>query len=62
LYHFIRQRNLPFSSEETKTVCKSCHTCAEVKPHFFKPPSQTLIKAVRPWDRVSVDVDVFLVE
>ena len=54
-YHFIRQRNLPFSSAETKTVCQSCHTCAEVKPQFFKPASQTLIKAVRPWDRISVD-------
>ena len=29
--------------------------CAEVKPQFFKPESQTLIKAVRPWDRVSVN-------
>ena len=54
LYHFIHQRNLPFSNEETKTVCKNCHTCAEVKPQFFKPESQTLIKAVRPWDRISV--------
>ena len=44
LYHFIRQRNLPFSSEETKTVCKNCHTCAEEKPQFFKPASQTLMR------------------
>jgi len=36
-------------------VCKNCHTCAEVKPQFFKPASQTLIKAVRPLDRISVD-------
>ena len=42
-------------SAETKTVCKSCHTCAEVKPQFFKPASQTLIKAVRRWNRISVD-------
>jgi len=54
-YHFIRQCNLPFSSEETKTVCKNCHTCAEVKPQFFKPESQTLTIAVRPCDRIRVD-------
>jgi len=54
-YHFVRQHNLPFSSEETKAVRKNCHTCTEVKPQFFKPESQTLIKAVRSWDRVSVD-------
>ena len=55
LYHFVRLRNLPFSSEETKEICRNCKTCAEVKPHFYKPPSQALIKAIRPWDRVSVD-------
>ena len=26
LYHFVRQRNLPFSSEETKDVCRYCKT------------------------------------
>jgi len=36
LYHFVRQRNLPFSSEETKDVCRYCKTCAEVKPRYFK--------------------------
>jgi len=55
LYHFVRQRNLPFSSEETKGICRNCKTCAEVKPQFFQPASRPLIKAVRPWDRVSVD-------
>jgi len=35
LYHFVRQRNLPYSSEETKTVCRSCRTCAEIKPRFL---------------------------
>jgi len=54
-YHFIRQRNLPFSSEETKSVCRSCRTCAEMKPCFFKPPVQTLIKALRMWDRLCLD-------
>ena len=55
LYHFVRQRNLPFSSEETKDICRSCKTCAEIKPQFFRPASRTLIKAIRPWDRESVD-------
>ena len=55
LYHFILQRNLPYTSEETKTVCKLCRTCAELKPRFFKPPTQNLIKAIRPWDRISID-------
>jgi len=52
---FVHQRNLPYSSEEAKTVCRSCRTCAEIKPRFFKPPVQTLIKTLRPWDRLSLD-------
>ena len=55
LYHFVRQRNLPFLSEETKGICRNYKTCAEVKPQYFQPASRTSIKAVRPWDRVSVD-------
>jgi len=55
LHHFVRQRNLPYSSEETKAVCQSCRTCAEIKPRFFKPPVQPLIKALRPWDSLSLD-------
>jgi len=35
LYHFVRQRNLPFSSEETKGICRNCKTCAEVTPQYF---------------------------
>jgi len=57
LYHFVHQRNLPYSSEQAKTVCRSCRTCAEIKPRFFKPPVQTLIKALRPWDRLSLEFE-----
>ena len=44
-----------FSCEETKDICGKCKTGAEIKPQFFQPASRTLIKAIRPWDRVSVD-------
>ena len=55
LHHFVRQHNLPYSSEETKAVCQSRRTFAEIKPRFLKPPVQTLIKALRPWDSLSLD-------
>jgi len=55
LYHFVTQLDLPYSCEETRKVCRNCRTCAEVKSSFFRPPSQTLVQAVRPWDRLSVD-------
>jgi len=55
LYHFVRSRNLPDTSDETKNAKQFCRTCAEVKPRFFKPAPGTLIKATRPWERVSID-------
>nr|XP_026689427.1 uncharacterized protein K02A2.6 isoform X1 [Ciona intestinalis] len=54
-YHFIKGRNLPFTSEETKQVCRSCQTCAEVKPRFYKPQEGTLVKSIQPWERLSID-------
>ena len=55
LIHFIRMKNLPFSVEDVKRVCSQCRTCAEIKPQFYKPDSTPLIKATRPWERISID-------
>ena len=54
-YHFVKSRNLPFTSEETKEACQACKTCAEVKPRYFKPPRGQLIKAMKPIERISMD-------
>ena len=35
LSHFVRSKNLPFSTEDVKKVCQACKTCAELKPKFF---------------------------
>ena len=55
LYNFVRSRNLPFTSEETKEICRSCRTCAELKPRFFKTEPTKLVKATRSWERLSID-------
>ena len=55
LLHFVREKNLPFSTEDVKKVCSSCWICAEVKPCFYIPPEDTLIKATRPMERLSND-------
>ena len=55
LYHFVKQKNLPFSLEEVKQVCKACTTCAELKPKFFSPPMGQLIKATQPMERLNID-------
>jgi len=54
LHNFLRQRNLPYSCEKTKAVCQSCPTCVEIKMRLVKPLVQTLIKALRPWDSLSL--------
>ena len=34
LSHFVRSKNLPFSTEDVKKVCTSCKICADLKPQF----------------------------
>ena len=41
VYNVARQRNL-LTPARRQTVCRSCRTCAEIKPRFFKPPVQSL--------------------
>ena len=55
LYHFVRARNLPFTSEETKRACQTCEICAELKPQYYRVKGQTLIKATRSWERLAMD-------
>lgn len=55
LLHFVRSRNLPFSTEDVKRVCSTCKICAELKPQFYHPTDGTLIKATQPMERLSID-------
>lgn len=55
LMHFVRCKNLPFSMNEVKQVCLNCSVCAEIKPRFYKPPPFTLVRATRPFERISMD-------
>ena len=45
--------NLP--PPESLRVCQHCRTCAEIKPRFCKPAPESLVKATRPWERLSMD-------
>ena len=55
LYHFVKSRNLPYTSEATKEACRTCKTCSVVKPLFYKPPVGKLIKATHAFQRLSMD-------
>ena len=55
LSHFVRSKNLPFSTEDVKKVCQACKTCAELKPKFFSKAPEQSIKALQPWDRLSIN-------
>ena len=37
LSHFVRTKNLPFSTDDVRRVCSICRICAELKPSFYKP-------------------------
>ena len=55
LLHFVRSKNLPFSTEDVRRTCSSCKVCSELKPQFHKPAQGTLIKATQPMERLSID-------
>ena len=55
MLHFVRTKNLPFSTTDVKRVVASCKTCAEVKPVFFCQESGVLIKSTEPLERISID-------
>lgn len=53
--HWVRTRNLPYSVEDVKRMTASCPTCNIVKPQFYKNVKSTLIKAMHPFERISMD-------
>ena len=55
LLHFVRAKNLPFSTTDVKAVVSICKTCAEVKPQFYRGGKAPLVKAMKPMERLSLD-------
>ncbi|KAL1446069.1 hypothetical protein WDU94_006611, partial [Cyamophila willieti] len=54
MLHWIRAKNLPFSTEEIRRVINACPVCAELKPRFYSNQGH-LIKATSPFERLSID-------
>ncbi|XP_045526419.1 uncharacterized protein LOC123715455 [Pieris brassicae] len=58
MFHWVRSKNLPYSIEEVRTMTKSCRTCSEVKPRFFRNTfndQRKLVKATAAFERLSID-------
>ncbi|XP_065679006.1 uncharacterized protein LOC136093720 [Hydra vulgaris] len=56
MLHFVKSKNLPFSTEEVKRVCSNCQICSELKPKFYRSLNVCdLIKSIRPMDHLSID-------
>ena len=55
LWHYVRVKNLPYSLDDVKKTCSRCEVCAEIRPTFYKPPHNALIKATQPMERLNID-------
>ena len=55
LLHFVKTKNLPFSTGDVKRICSNCKNCAELKPQFYNGVRGKLIKATRPLERMNID-------
>ena len=55
MLHFVKSKNLPYSTEEVKKVCSVRRRCAELKPQFYRPKHPgNLIKATQPMGRLCI--------
>jgi len=54
-WHFIRSKHLPFLMEEIRQTCAQCNTCSALKPQFYQPPRNKLIRATQAWESISID-------
>jgi len=55
MLHLVRIKNLPYSVDDVKKVISTCQICSRVKPQFFQKENKSLIQAMRPFDRLSID-------
>ena len=55
LLHFVHRKNLPFSTTDVKRIISTCKICAQIKPFFVRNNQGTIIKAMRPIERISID-------
>ena len=55
LLHFVKTKNLPYSTDNVKKVCSSCRVYANLKSNFYKPLNNKLIKSKPPMKRISID-------
>lgn len=54
LTHYVRSKNLPYSTDDIKKIVSLCRVCSEIKPRFLKYTG-TLIKATTPFERLALD-------
>ncbi len=55
MIHFVRERSLPYSIDEIRKITHDCRVCSKIKPQFFKGGGNELIRAMGPFDRISID-------
>ena len=55
LFHQVKIRNLPYSLAGVTKIFKSCLSCSELKPKFYRPSPGKLIHATQPFERIAVD-------
>ena len=55
LLHYVRSKHLPYTAQDVKKVVDECRTCAVCKPRYHQSPTTSLVRALQPFDRLSID-------
>ena len=56
MWEYVSRHKLPFTLNEVRQSCSECPTCLEWKPKFYRPEKAHIIKATRPFERISIDL------
>ena len=51
----MRTKNLSYLTDDVNKLCHSCRIGADLKPQFYRPHQNTLIKAIHRMERWSID-------
>lgn len=55
LFHYVSSRNLPYSLNDVRQICSQCDICCRIKPMYCRQPNNHVVKATKPFERLSVD-------
>ena len=56
MWNYVRRQNLPYSLDDVKAMTAICQVCCTLKPRFLKVGNDKIVKALKPFERLAMDL------